>query len=55
MAKERRTLQEIYRGIRKPMAPPGKVEQDRRGKLREKEDRREMERHRGRGSTRGED
>lgn len=55
MAKERRTLQEIYRGIRKPMAPPERVEKDRRQKLRRREDDREIEMHRGRGRPSEED
>jgi hypothetical protein len=55
VAKERRTLQEIYRGIRKPMAPPAKVEKDRRGRMREREDRKEMDEHRGKVRPGGED
>ena len=41
-------LKEIYKGIRKPMAPPGKAEPDRRAELEREEAEREMERHKGR-------
>ena len=45
-------LKEIYKGIRKPMAPPTKAERDRRTELEDEEARREMERHQGRDTKR---
>lgn len=45
-------LKEIYKGIRKPMAPPTKAERDRRAELEDEEARREMERHQGRDTKR---
>lgn len=38
-------IREVYRSIRKPGAPPTRVETDRRGKLRHRDDEREMERY----------
>lgn len=34
---------EIYRGIRKPVAPPTQRHEDRRAKLKEKQDKRERD------------
>ena len=48
----RKTLREIYKGIRKPVPPPTRVEPDRREKIKRREDRKEMDRHRGRGKHR---
>jgi hypothetical protein len=41
-------LKEVYKGIRKPMAPPTKAERDRRAELDREEAEREMERHKRR-------
>lgn len=41
-------LREVYRGVRKPMAPSVKVEPDRRGKIRKRENGKEIEKHEGR-------
>lgn len=43
---------EVYKGIRKPMAPPTKAERDRRAELERQEAEREMESHKGRERTR---
>jgi len=48
--KRPRTVRDIYKGIRKPGAPPTRVEKDRREEMRDREDRREIEKHEG---TRG--
>ena len=42
------SLKDVYKGIRKPMAPPTRAERDRRAELEREEARREMERHTGR-------
>jgi len=42
------TTTEIYRGIRKPVPPPERVEPDRRETLKERENDKEMSRHLGR-------
>ncbi|MBU4302543.1 MAG: hypothetical protein L6427_03435 [Actinomycetia bacterium] len=47
---KRRTLRDIYKGIRKPVPPPTRVEPDRREKMKRREDKKEMDRHRGRSS-----
>lgn len=49
MKKESR-LRDIYRGIRKPVAPPTRVDKDKREKLKRKEARKEIDRHVGRRS-----
>ena len=41
-------LKEVYKGIRKPMAPPTKAERDRSAELERQEAEREIERHKGR-------
>jgi hypothetical protein len=46
------SLKEVYKGIRKPMAPPTKAERDRRAGLEGEEAKREMERHKGRDTRR---
>ena len=38
---------EIYRGIRKPTAPPTRVEKDLREKIRGREDKKDIDRHTG--------
>lgn len=45
--KRPRTVRDIYKGIRKPGAPPTRVEKDRREEMRDREDRREIEKHEG--------
>ncbi|HEY5532278.1 MAG TPA: hypothetical protein VIK22_09810 [Candidatus Anoxymicrobiaceae bacterium] len=40
-------LSEIYRGIRKPTAPPTRVEKDLREKIRGREDKKDIDRHTG--------
>jgi hypothetical protein len=40
-------LREIYHGVRKPVAPPTRVERDRREGIRKKADMKEMKRHKG--------
>lgn len=47
MAKRRTGIRDIYRSIRKPGAPPTRVERDERGKIRGREDAREIEVHKG--------
>ena len=47
------SFSEIYRSVRKPVAPPTRVERDRREEIRRKEDEREVEKHKGRGRGRG--
>ena len=48
MAVKRRTgIRDIYRGLRKPVAPPTKVERDRRDEIRDRENDREIEKHKG--------
>lgn len=47
MAKRLPGIREIYRGMRKPTAPPTRVERDRRDEIRGREDDKEIERHRG--------
>jgi len=44
---------EIYRGIRKPVPAPTKVEGDKRQKIRRREDRRQMEEQKRRGPGSG--
>ena len=39
------SIKDIYRGIRKPMPPPGKAEHDRRAELETEEAKREIERY----------
>lgn len=46
-------VHEIYKRIRKRTPPPTSVQKDRRDELRRKEDRKEMEEHRG--GSRGEE
>ncbi len=53
MAKRLPGIREIYKGIRKPGAPPTRVERDEREKIRGREDAREIEKHKG--STRRQD
>jgi hypothetical protein len=51
-------IRDIYKGIRKPGAPPTRIEGDRREQIRRKEDVREIEKHKGdrkRGGSNGED
>jgi hypothetical protein len=48
-------LRDIYKGIRKPGAPPTRVEGDRRQKIRGREDAREIEKHKGGRSHGGSD
>ena len=51
-------IRDIYKGIRKPGAPPTRVEGDRRQQIRGREDAREIEKHKGgrrRGGSDGED
>ena len=45
---KRKKLRDIYKGIRKSVPPPTRVEPDRREKIKRREDRKEMDRHRGR-------
>ena len=40
-------LSEVYRGIRKPTAPPTRVEKDLREKIRGREDKKDIDRHTG--------
>jgi hypothetical protein len=40
-------IRDIYKGIRKPGAPPTRVEGDRRQQIRGREDAREIEKHKG--------
>jgi hypothetical protein len=46
--KRRPGIRDIYKNIRKPVAPPTKVEGDRRDEIRGRENGREIEKHRGR-------
>ena len=45
---KRKTLRSIYKGIRKPVPPPTRVEPDKREKIKRREDRKEIDRHQGR-------
>ena len=49
--KRRRGIRDIYKGIRKPVAPPTRVERDRRSEIRHREDSREIEKHKGSRSS----
>ncbi len=46
---KRKKLRDIYKGIRKPVPPPTRVEPDRRDKIKRSEDRKEMDSHKRRG------
>jgi hypothetical protein len=45
--KRRRGIRDIYKGLRKPVAPPTRVERDRRSEILDREDSREIEKHKG--------
>lgn len=48
-------IREIYRGVRKQVARPTRVESDKRAKIRKKEDENEISGHVGRSRIRGPD
>jgi len=50
--KRRRGIRDIYKGLRKTVAPPTRVERDRRDEIRQREDSREIDKHRGSRSGR---
>jgi hypothetical protein len=52
---KRHGLRDIYKGIRKPMAPPTRAERDRREELEREDTRREIDRYEGRKKKRGEE
>ena len=43
MEKRQPRIREVYKGVRKPVPPPTRVEPDRREKLRRGEDKKEIE------------
>jgi hypothetical protein len=45
--KHRPGIRDIYKGLRKPVAPPTRVERDRRSEIRDREDSEEIEKHKG--------
>jgi hypothetical protein len=47
------SLRDVYKGIRKPVAPPTRVERDRRDDIKSREARKGMDGYRGRGGRRG--
>ena len=47
---KRRSFRDIYRGVRKPVPPPTRVEPDKREKMKRREDKKEMDRHKRRGN-----
>lgn len=49
------TIREIYKGIRKPAAPPSRVERDQRESIRCRDDREEIEKHKGSRKRAGSD
>jgi hypothetical protein len=49
------SIREIYRGVRKPVPPPSKVQSDRREEIRRKEDRKYVDRELRRGGRHGRD
>ena len=49
------TIREIYKGIRKPAAPPSRVERDMRESIRSRDDREEIEKHKGSRKRAGSD
>lgn len=53
MMKRRPGIRDIYKGLRKPVAPPTKVERDRRDEIRDREDSEEIEKHKGSRRSRG--
>jgi hypothetical protein len=46
---KRKSLRDIYRGVRKPVPPPTTVEPDKREKIKRREDKKEMEKYGRRG------
>jgi len=48
---KRKKLRDIYKGIRKPVPPPTRVEPDKREKIKRREDGKEMDRHQGRSKA----
>lgn len=51
--KRRQGIRDIYKGLRKPVAPPTRVERDRRDEIRDREDSEEIEKHKGSRRSRG--
>ena len=49
MKKRLPRIREVYRGVRKPVPPPTRVEPDRREKLRRNQDKKEIEDQKKRG------
>jgi hypothetical protein len=47
VVKRKPGIRDIYKGLRKTVAPPTKVERDRRSEIRDREDIDEMEKHKG--------
>jgi hypothetical protein len=45
--KRRTGIRDIYKGLRKPVAPPTRIERDRRSEIRDREDDLEIEKHKG--------
>jgi hypothetical protein len=41
------SFKDVYRSIRKPMAPPTKTQRDEREDMRRRDDRRQMEKYKG--------
>ncbi len=55
MARRMPTIREIYKGIRKPATPPSRVERDLRESIRCRDDREEIEKHKGSRKRAGSD
>jgi len=55
VARRMPTIREIYKGIRKPAPPPSRVERDRRESIRCRDDREEIEKHKGSRKREGSD